>query len=316
MTLRNRIVLIVLGTLIFLTAGPILVLAARGYYFDFAARRLVRTGTITAKTDPRGAAVFLDGKNLGDTPFVKRFVLPGEYLLEIAKPDYLSWKKIFTVEAGQVFSLPASSEKIYLLREKPEEIFRAATNTPGLGGAEDSGSQFYIATSTGQLFFRPNSGGQDETIAAGLPHFKTKKIIVSPDRQVFLLLDDSLYQVGETLIKLNDRVAYANWSAEGTALVYGSAHEIWLYRPEAGGRGQLITRVAEPIGEAIFHEGIGYFFWSGGQKIMALEYDPALTPSLYTLAQTKSPQVPLSINSPGTSLTYYDSGELVTLKIR
>lgn len=316
MTLRNRIVLIILCALIFLTAGPVLVLAARGYYFDFAARRLVRTGTITARTDPRGAAIFLDGKNLGDTPFVKRFVLPGEYLLEIAKPGYLPWKKTFSVQAGQVFSLPAASDKLYLLREKPEEIFRAATDTPSLAAADTAASQYYIATSTGKLLFKSNSGKQDEVIAENLPQFKTKKIIVSQDRQVFLLLDDTLYQVGSALVKINDRVSYAYYDDPSDALVYGNDHEIWLWHPQGGNQNELVTRVSEPIGPATFSNKLGYFFYSSGGKIFALEYDPQLPPNLYTLGETTVPQVPLWLNAEATELSYFASGELITLKIR
>lgn len=311
MTLRNRVALIVAGTIVFVVVAPLLVLLARGYYFDFAKREFVQTGTLTAKTDPRGAAVFIDGENRGNTPFVARFVLPGDYTVELLKPGYFVWKKSIAIRAPLVTSLPPAADRAYLLKLDPETSRLATTTTALLpDDSAAAAAQYHISTSTDELLF------ESTVIARDLPQHAKAEVIASPDRQIFLLLDDALYQVSDELIKINAGVAYASWNVDARALLYGNGHEIWLWHPEANNQNELITRLSEPISRAIYNSRIGYFFYSSQNKVLALEYDPVLRPNLHTLAETKSAQVPLHINDDGTELRFLDSGYLVTLKIR
>lgn len=311
MTLRNRVALIVAGTIIFVVVAPLLILLARGYYFDFETREFIQTGTLTAKTDPRGAAVFINGEEAGHTPFVKRFILPGDYTLELLKPGYFVWKKNIALRARMVTSLPAAVDRAYLLRQDPQSS-RVATTTVSLlpTRPSDLASGYHISTSTSELLF------QSTVIARYLPPHAKAEVIASPEREIFLLLDDTLYQVSDNLVKINDHVSYASWNDGDRALLYGNDHEIWLWHPEGKNQNELITRVSDPIGQAIYDSRIRYFFYGSMGKVIALEYDPILPPNLYTLGETKSPQVQPQISDDDTELRYIDSGDLVILKIR
>src|SRR3989344_6044713 len=318
MTLKSRVALIVSGFLIFLVLAPAIVLTAQGYYFDFENYQLVRTGTLTVKTDPRGAIVTANGSRLGDTPLAKRFFLPGEYRVEVDKPGYQPWRKFIAVNEQRVASLPRGTEKIFLVLLNPEVKSAVATTTSTLLSPTEQNSEslYFISPEDRRLMAKNTDGTATPILEDPLPKANKEKIVSTPQKQIFLLLDDTLFQVTETLLEINHGVTYAAWDPEAEALVYSGAYEIWLYRPLAQSGNELITRLAGGINSpVIFRSQIGYFFFASGNKIVALEYDPQGQPNQYLLVETKTENPQFSVNSDGDELTYLDAGELVTLKI-
>lgn len=98
MKLRNRLLLVLFGVLIFLVATPILVLFTQGYEIDWANHKLVKTGTLVVKTLPTKAIVLVDNiEASGTTPENVRFLLPGAYNVRIEKDGYQSWTKRLTI---------------------------------------------------------------------------------------------------------------------------------------------------------------------------------------------------------------------------
>ena len=97
---------------VFVVVSPILVLYARGYRFDLAKRKFVATGSIFVKSNPEGAAIFVNGVERGYTPGVLGDViskpslisniLPGEHDVRVEKPGYTPWVKKLTVRPRQV----------------------------------------------------------------------------------------------------------------------------------------------------------------------------------------------------------------------
>jgi hypothetical protein len=130
MTVKKRAALIICGIIIFSLAAPAAIFFARGYYFDFSTRRIVQTGTLAVKTDPRGASVSLNGAKLKDaTPIAVRFLTPGEYELTIQKQGYQSWKKTVNIRGRFVTYVPSGDRgKIFLLTDAPQAA-TLATNT-------------------------------------------------------------------------------------------------------------------------------------------------------------------------------------------
>lgn len=431
MTIKSRAALLAGGILAFLIIAPAAILLARGYYFDFATRRLIKTGVLVVKTDPKNASVFLNGKKLADsTPLTKRFLAPGEYVLEIKKQSYRLWKKQVSLREQTITLLPPSGpEKIPLWLETPETqilstttkdfftsgdqffslrpqgIFSANLNTPAeINLASTSTADFASATlvptdsrnypkeygflfseggsyrfATGQttidlpgninsLEFDPRNNalfgldpnqqlvrfdkngkseilrgsvqsfnaqnglyyistapapqllqilqsGPDQLILKSLPPVNQSRIIVSPDKQIFLLLDDKLYQVGENLQKINERVQYAYWNENFHGLVYGNEHEVWLY-PVERQESEFVTRSSQILGPGIYNVKTGYVFVAQGRELKAIEFDPLGQPNVYTLAETKNPYPKFAVNEEGTQLIYLDGGLLVSLRIR
>lgn len=120
MTLHSRFALIVLGVVVFLVAAPLIIFFARGYSYDFEYNRIVKTGALTIKTDPRGAEIFLETKPIGTAPLSKRLLKPGEYSVEIKKPGFHPWRKQITIHPQSVTSLrSAELDAVIMLRENP-----------------------------------------------------------------------------------------------------------------------------------------------------------------------------------------------------
>ena len=425
MTLRSRVLLILFGIVVFLAAAPTILFLAQGYGFNFDSGRLVKTGTLVVKTEPRDAAVFLNGQPLKNTPLVKRFLYPGEYSLEIMKPGYRTWKKQIRIHEQQVTFVPVQPEKVNLLGDvqpkqiladrvldfyaadnanfflKADGIYRITPGNPAIGVAsttaafltgrivearESSGLAEFIITdektywylSHDKFFVLPklsgyafgsapatvlgidaknqlweiSSGGRQkllrgklsafkvldntiyfvtaeaipklgqmsdlgqEIILSELPDGKAVKIIVSPERQIFLLQGSHLYELSDVLKKINDNVNYAVWDRGAAALVYGNGFESWIYDPLAREANKLLTRSSTPITTPFYHEALGYAFFADDHVIKAIEVDFSGQPNVYLLAELSEKNAKLSVDELGRFLVGLDGKNLFLLPLR
>lgn len=113
---RIRAVLFYLSVFIFLTGLPFILSFSLGYKFDYHRLKFTKTGLIALKTQPQGAAVYLDRTLLSEkTPLSIHELLPGEYNIKIELKDYYPWIGEVNVEAGKVTKL----ERIILFPLRP-----------------------------------------------------------------------------------------------------------------------------------------------------------------------------------------------------
>lgn len=358
MTLKSRAVLIVCGIIIFLTVAPIVIFLARGFRYDFAKHRLIKTGGLMIKTEPKNALVFLNQKKQkSTTPLTRRFLAPGDYSLEIKKEGFQPWQKTIPIYEELVTYLPSSGpEKIFLFLKNPRSfiistttqdflapsdeiyylqkgvVYRAApmgekktlvaTTTADIlnpelitANHESEQNQYYISPDKKNFLMKNPNANDTRLLAESLPRFTESQIIVAPTKRIFLLLDDTLYQVMETLEKINSPVSYATWDADLEGLVYGNSHEVWLYLPERQ-ENELVTRSSQILGPAVYNKKTGYVFVAESNQIKAIELDPLGQPQVYVLVETKNSKPKLAVNREGTDLIYLDGQTLYSLKIR
>lgn len=346
MTLRSRIILILCGITAFLIVAPAAILLARGYSFDLKAFRLIGTGIITIKTDPKGADIYLDGKKNKTTPAVLRLLLPKEYEVRLAKIGYRDWHKKITVHERMVTSIsPGPEREIALLLKTIVQttLSTAASDFQetelGIFFVEDEkifrlelgqGQKTLLATTTlSQILKGPTSSSRnqfrlsanalwqnDRILVSNLPIFKQGEIITSSDNQIFLLLDRDLYQVTETLIKVSAGVSYASWIEDARILIYGNEHEIWIFDSLSSEKSRLITRSTKKLGRPVYNPRTSYVFVSEDREIKAIEVDSLGQPNIYTLTETIHDSIKLAVNAEGTHILYLDGQSLYTLKIR
>jgi len=113
---KIRAVLFYLSVFIFLTGLPFILSFSLGYKFDYHRLKFTKTGLIALKTQPQGAAVYLDRTLLQEkTPLSIQELLPGEYNIKIELKDYYPWIGGVKVEAGKVTKL----ERIILFPLRP-----------------------------------------------------------------------------------------------------------------------------------------------------------------------------------------------------
>lgn len=346
MTFRSRIILIVIGVILFFLVAPLIIFLARGYFFDFKAFRLIGTGILTIKTDPKGADIFVDGKKNKTAPATFRLLLPGEYEILLKKPGYRGWSKKVTIYEHLVTSIPqdATREVDLIISSLVQTTISTTTSDfvktgSGIFFSEKAGifqleiaasQKTLVATTTLSQVLKSgakNSGGlfrlsesalwqNDQKLISKLPFFEKGEIITSPDNQVYLLLDSDLYQVREELNKVNSNISYAYWEENADVLIYGNEHEIWFFDPFGSGKSALITRSTKTLGHPVYHAETNYVFVSEDREIKAIEVDPLGQPNIYTLTETTNDNIKIAINPEGTHLLYLDGQNLYTLKIR
>jgi hypothetical protein len=102
MRLSFRYSLIIGFVALFLITAPLILLFLSGTRYDFENKRFVKTGIVTARTSPRGADVYINGKLVDTTPSSIRFLEPGDYDITIQKQGYFPWSKRLHVKAQYV----------------------------------------------------------------------------------------------------------------------------------------------------------------------------------------------------------------------
>ncbi len=119
MNKKFRYGLIIAGFVIFGLVAPLIVMFVSGKTFNWKTKKLVSTGIIAFKIEPKDANISLNNLavEIGDAELKQiRFLTGGEYKLTIKKPDYFPWQKSLYLEAGKVFWVKDENKKIILLK--------------------------------------------------------------------------------------------------------------------------------------------------------------------------------------------------------
>ncbi len=317
MKLRSRISLIVSGIILFAFLAPAAILLARGYRFDSVNARLIKTGTLVIRSEPRGAKILLNEKSINSTtPIIKRFILPGEYRIELQKKNYHPWKKRINVHESQVTEIFPSSNKAILFLTTPQTMTVSTTTTEiSTPTSTSTNGSYYISTPSNHLKIKSSLIEDPMVLPEALPLFSKSEIIATPTRQLFLLLDQNLYQVKENLQLIQNAISYVAWNPEMPGLIYGNDHEIWIFN-ENQQKSFLVTRSFNTLGPAQYNPKSGNIFVAEENKILAIELDSFGEPNIYTLVESESRLPKFHINPEGTQLTYNSGLHFITLKIR
>ena len=78
------------------------VIVEKGQEKEVSFRLLKAKGSIAVSSDPPGVAVYLDGKNKGNTPLFIYGVVVGRHSLKLTGPGYEDWENQITVEESKV----------------------------------------------------------------------------------------------------------------------------------------------------------------------------------------------------------------------
>ncbi|MBI2355736.1 MAG: PEGA domain-containing protein [Candidatus Doudnabacteria bacterium] len=245
MRLRNRLLIVALGVIIFLIVTPILILFARGFKVDTKNWQIVKTGILVAKTEPDEASVFIENKLQKKlTPATIRFLLPSDYNIRIEKEGYLSWTKRLPIKSQFVTWATANREFIALFLEHPE--------------------------------LQPQSA---------IPENKTTAVsegLVQADNLKFVLKDSILYRENLSLEKVYEPVTEAYWDDEAKKLVLSNNNEMLLLEPLSESP-DLILRSISELKNTKLNWHTGYMFFQNEGKIKAVELDGRDHRNIYTL---------------------------------
>ncbi len=255
MTLRRRAILIAAGILVFIALGPLIVLMAQGYRYDFKNGHLVVTGTLVVKTEPRGAQVSLNGHAASDTPLAKRFLTPNEYLVEITKTDYRSWRKRVNIFERQVTFLPDQNAKINLLLDRGITL----KNIVGVGDIfayEDL--LFYLDTSGKQIFSVSFNRANPQLVASTTGILTNARLTagrrIGSGTEFIISADEGLFYVSEHRLAALPELSNVQFSAsEGTVLGLNAKNQLVQTDPNGGAILQNDVFAYRRNGDQIFY---------------------------------------------------------------
>jgi len=234
MRLRTRITLIAFGVLIFVIFAPTIVLFATGFRYDFENNRLLKTGTISVRTEPRQAEVSINDElqpNL--TPFAKRFLLPGEYTIEISKPGYRSWKKKITIQEERVSFLPSNGRDKIFLFESTLVQTTLATNT--FDFIETDSNIYFV--SNNHIFQWRELGKRPTLLATATIGLENPKILdanlTTQDPPSFLIRDGTknYYIDGNQTIELDVDLQSLRFSGPSNILAINGQNQLIEFAP-------------------------------------------------------------------------------------
>jgi hypothetical protein len=230
MQARYRYGLIAAFFAAFLILAPFVIIFVTGIKYDFKNRTFVKTGTISAATDPKGAEIFLNNKAAGKTPKTIRFLVPGNYNVQIHKDGYFDWNKELSVKPQLVTAINNSTKNLTLFFSKPNiseisadvtnffagqnKIIYLTTNALYLENIDDPEVQQSLALPknlAGTLASAKNSTAANNLMP---------NILASPDEKYYLIFNDLYYGIFDAgQNKFFDITALINASASSNASV-------------------------------------------------------------------------------------------------
>lgn len=110
MTLKTRLIVLLVMVALFLIAAPYLVFYSLGYRVDFEAKKIVATGGIYVRAQPSGVNISIDEKASDITSIFSNSVfvqnlLPKEHSVFINKEGYYDYQKKLAVKEKEVTKL-------------------------------------------------------------------------------------------------------------------------------------------------------------------------------------------------------------------
>lgn len=138
-------------------------------------------------------------------------------------------------------------------------------------------------------------------LADNIDAFKNGKLLVMPHKEIFCLLDNTLYQVGtKNLTRLQNDVTSAGIDDISESLWWQTGGAVYYY--EYGFNGpKLITRSQSPITALAFHPDSRYLFYIQEQRLQATELRNE-SPNEYALTTITNGRILL--NDPNTDRLY------------
>ena len=124
---KSRKIIFYASLLIFIIAGPLIVVYNYGYRVDFENKTISAVGGISIITRPKGTKLFINDNlykekgaySLSPNFFVQNLI-PKKYKFTVAKDGYWSWEKTFQIRPREI----TKAELIVLFEKNPlKEIF-------------------------------------------------------------------------------------------------------------------------------------------------------------------------------------------------
>lgn len=157
-------------------------------------------------------------------------------------------------------------------------------------------------------------GDTATTVDANIPQGNKLELLVTPQKEVMLLSDSTLFRVGDTLEGIADHVQQVQFDSEDGVLCIVLPGELDYYNPDER-RVKLISRSNEPFSQIRVKRDLNFAFFAQGNTLLATELDLRDRQNTYALAElTAAKNIYFSANN--KTLFVQDADTLLRLVIR
>lgn len=260
---------------------------------------------------PSGKTILLLGESPEAGQEIAVFDLDLEKFFDIS--GLFSGKADFKFSGGdQLFALENSN--LYKIDFKNFRKSLLYGNTQTFAVLDDSLYFIQELGDGGQLLVSEPPYGNAENLLKNLPDFERGEIFVNFEKQLFLLLDQTLYKTGQQLEKLASGVSQSNIESRDSAAIFSQAGELNFYSP-AGQKVNFITRADAEFKQPKILLNLNYAFAFKDNQILAIELDTRDRQNQYILYSGKDLKK-FVLDEEAKTMFVLDGGELKSLKIR
>lgn len=299
MTKKTRAILFLTCLFLFLLIAPSAIFYSQGYRIDFKTKKIVQTGGIFLKVEPKQATVFVDEKLKKKTDFlfgtvIIKNLLPGWHKIKVEKDGFHFWEKNLEIKEKEV----TESKNIVLIPQNPN----FAVLTRGI-------KNFWFSLDGKKIIFL-REGGEGEVFTSyvvedgkesDLTNATTSEIENASTSQKInndtYYLDNSgyLFKNGEKLTETSFKAFKISPNFQKLALIQD--YEIWLLfiepqssQPQRKANEQIyLTRFSKKIGEVFWYNS-DYLLFNVGGEIKITEIDNRDRLNIVDLANFKEVQ--------------------------
>lgn len=150
----------------------------------------------------------------------------------------------------------------------------------------------------------------DDQIADG----QVTKLYITNQKELFLLVDRSLFRVNAQPDLINNQVELINFNAYRQELTFKTPTEIYLYNFTSS-MAELFYRTSETVTQAFVVPELSYGFVATNKNTLAIETDNRNGKNVYTLF-SEAPVASLQLNDDETRLTFLADKKLYSLLLK
>lgn len=217
------------------------------------------------------------------------------YLLDADAKSITDVSRLVKLDSRSVFS-------------SRDELFTLVKDTLSLVNFKTSSSQviasnvinfdiydgtLYVMQAKGKVasFATANLGDPKalQPILEGLPALANSRLIVTQQKQIFLLGNNSLYRVNNTLEELVSNINGLDFDRESNSLTFTKPGELYYYNFDEN-KVKLISRSQEAFISTQLRRDMNYAFYIHTGSLIAIELDDRDRQNAYTIQALKNPK--------------------------
>ncbi len=221
----------------------------------------------------------------------------------------------FNLEFSDDGTLYALEDKtIYKINLSPPGKTVIATGVANFAAATDNIYYLKSTTSLGSLMVLSPGSNQPQTLIAEVPSFTKARIFVNFQKQILLLLDNTLYRVSDTLLPVAANVTSVKFDQPTSNFLVLHDGQLDFYNYYSQNL-TFITRTSQVLSNFDFRPDLGYAFFFLDKTITALELDTRNHQNQYSLYAAQNPQK-FTLDTNGKILFILDGEKLLAETVR